>query len=198
MKTVQWMVVVVGVAVAGAAFAQGTPADKKPAPAPASAAAKPPEGMGMPMKPAPEMDQMKGMVGTWKCDGKMSGDGMEMPMKSTYKVGWDMDNMWLVGHLEGAKAKGMPKAYKGLDYYTYDPEKKEFVMLSLDNVGMYGRSTTKGWEGDTTTWTGKAYMGGHESDTKMTITRKGDKEVHLEMSETAPGHTMTGTVTCKK
>src|SRR5262249_40621782 len=118
MTTLSRMVAIACLAVGGAAFAQGgAPAEKKPAAdkPPASAAAKPPEGMGMPMKPAAEMDQLKGMVGTWKCDGKMSGDGMEMAMKSTYKVGWDMDNMWLVGHLEGAKAKGMPKAYRGLD-----------------------------------------------------------------------------------
>ncbi len=202
MRTAKRVVVAALMLWTGAAFAQGAPASAK-APAPekkpptaAPASAKAPEMM-MPMKAPAEMDQLKGMVGTWRCDGKMSGGGMDMPMKSTNHIAWDLDNMWLVGHIQGAKAKGMPKAYKGLDYYTYDPEKKEFVMLSIDNMGMYARATSKGWEGDNMVWTGKSTMMGHESDTKMTITKKGDKEILLEGSE-GGDHPMTMTITCKK
>ena len=205
MRTVKSIVAVAILVVAGSAFGQAPAPEKKPpTPAPAAPppaadkkpeAAKPPE---MPSKAPAEMDAMKGMVGTWKCEGKMSGGGMDMPIKSTYKVAWEMDNMWLVGHVEGAKSKAMPRAYKGTDYYTYDPSTKDYVMLSLDNFGMWGRSTSKGWEGDKASWTGKAKMMGMEADTKTTVTRKGDKEVALEMSETGGGQTSTVSITCKK
>ena len=197
MKKLQALVAVAGLLVAGSAFAQGAPDKGKAAPPPAAAPAKPPEAPMVP-KAAAEMDQMKGMIGTWKCDGKMTGAGMDMPIKSTYKVAWDMDNMWLVGHLEGAKSKMMPRAYKAVDYYTYDPGKKEYVKLSVDNMGGGGRATYKGWEGDKQGWDGKTMMMGGEMDDKTVITRKGDKEVELEIKSSGGGHDMAETITCKR
>jgi len=195
MKTVKTFVTLAAMLVAGTALAQG--ADKKPAaaaPPPAEKpAAKPPE-MAMPMKAPAEMDPMKWMVGTWKCDGKQSMGGKEMPAKGTYKMAWDLDNMWLVGHYEAAKAKGMPKTFKGVDYYTYDDGKKEYVQLSIDNMGGWGKMTSKGLEGDKLAWTGKAMMGAKEIDSKQTITKKSDKELTVDIANGDE----TYNATCKK
>jgi hypothetical protein len=203
MKIVKNIVSLAAMLVAGSAFAQG--ADKKPAAAAPPPAAKPPEKaaekppeMAMPTKPPAEMDQLKFMLGTWKCEGKMNMGGPDMPIKSTYKVAWDLDNMWLVGHVEGAKSKDMPRAFKATDFYNYDAGSKNYVQLSIDNMGGWGHSAAKGWEGDKQTWTGKANSMGHDVETKTIITKKSDKEVTLDMTESAPGHNGTTTLTCKK
>jgi hypothetical protein len=163
--------------------------DKKPA-APAAPAMAPP-------KPDPALDQLKNMVGTWKCEGKMNMGGQDMSMKSTAKFAWDLDNFWVVGKFESAKAKGMPQ-FKGTAYYGYDPATKMYLELMVDNMGGWGRATSKGREGDKEEWTGKAMMMGKEMDIKSTITFKGDKEVQISDVMGAPPEAMTSEMTCKK
>lgn len=196
MRTMK-MVVVATMFVGGTAFGQGAAPDKKPeAPKPEAGAAKPPE-MQMP-KPAAELQQLKMMVGTWHCDGKGNMNGKDMSMKSTYKVAADLDNFWLVGKLEGAKSKEMPIGYKSVDYYNYDAGSKQFVMASFDNMGSWYNATSKGWDGDKMAWTGKARMMGMDADTTLTVTKKGDKEVALSGTTTAPGYKDSMEITCKK
>src|SRR5262245_51817301 len=84
------------------AFAQGgaPPAGGKAAP-PAEPA------MAPPARPA-ELDALKTYTGKWKCEGKMSMMGKDMPMKATWNGAWELDNMWLTGMFEVAKSKDMP------------------------------------------------------------------------------------------
>jgi hypothetical protein len=193
MKTVVVAMMFVG----GAAFGQGAAPDKKPEAAKPEAGAAKPAAPPAP-KPAAELDQLKMMVGTWHCDGKGNMNGTDMPMKSTYRVAKDLDGFWLVGKLEGAKSKEMPFAYKSVDYYNYDAGSKQFVMASFDNTGSWYNATSKGWDGDKMTWTGKARMMGMDLDTTLSITKKGDKEVALSGSTTGQNYKDSMEITCKK
>jgi hypothetical protein len=164
--------------VAGSAFAQ----DKKPAEA---AAKKPAEGAAKPEmaapKPAPELQQYKMMIGSWKCEGKGSMGGHDMKVTGTYKAAWDLDNNWVIAHFEG-KAQGMPGSHKGMDIYGYDAATKMYVVSGYDNFGGWSTATSKGWEGDKQEWAGKGQMMGKEADTKWTVTKKGDKEITISGS----------------
>jgi hypothetical protein len=180
--------------------AWGQAADKKAPEAakPAAAEGKPaaeakPPGGEMAMKPDPALQQYKGMIGNWKCEGKGSMMGKELKMTGTYKAAWDLDNYWLVAHFEG-KAQGMPGSHKGMDIYGYDPASKMYVVTGVDNMGGWSMAKSKGWEGDKQEWAGQGNMMGKQSDVKWTVTRKGDKEVTLSGSM----GTDTWEETCKK
>src|SRR6266581_4702864 len=82
-----------------------------------------------------------------------------------YKAAWDLDGHWVVAHFEG-KMEGMPGAHKGLDVYGWDPINKMYVSISVDNMGGWSMSKSKGWEGDKQEWAGKGMMMGKESDMK--------------------------------
>jgi len=153
---------------------------------------------GMMPKPAAELQQLKGLIGNWKCDGKMGMNGHEMSAKSTYKVAWELDNFWLVAHLEGAKSKEMPTGFRGVDYYNYEPAAKQFVMMSFDNAGGWSMMTSKGWDGDKMAWVGRAEMMGAEFESKLTVTRKGENEHEITGTTIGPGMTETVTLSCKK
>ncbi len=161
---------------AGSAFAQ----EKKPAEAkPAVAPAKPAEPAKPEMpKPAPELQQYKQMIGSWKCEGKGTMMGKEMKVSGTYKAAWDLDNYWVVAHFEG-KAQGMPGSHKGMDFYTYDSASKMYIVMGVDNMGGWSMAKSKGWEGDKQEWAGKGQMMGKESDITWTVTKKGDKEITI-------------------
>jgi hypothetical protein len=185
------------------AFAQGgaapPPAEKKapePAAKPADKPAAPPAaGMHEP-KPAEQLQQLKGMVGSWHCEGKFTMGGQTMAMKSTAKFAWDLDNFFIHGEFDSPKSKENPHGYKGHAVYGYDG--KQFVEMSVDNMGGMEMATSPGWTGDTQEWTGHAKMGGADIDTHTTITRKGDKEVHISSTMGAGAQAATEEMTCKK
>ena len=130
------------------------------------------------MKPAPELKQYDSMIGSWKCEGKMTMGGKDLKTTGTYKAAWDLDNHWVVAHFDG-KAAGMPGSHKGMDIYGYDPVNKTFMSVGFDNMGGMVTAKSKGWEGDKQEWSGSGMMMGKTVDSKWTVTKKGDKEVAL-------------------
>ena len=174
--------------VSGVASAQ--PKEEAAKPVAAAEPVKAPEG---PPKPAPEMAQYKMLLGNWKCTGKMSMMGKEAETSGTYKAAVAHNGFWVVAQMTSS-AKGMPGKYTGTDIYGWDPQQKQYVMYSIDNMGGSGAMMSKGWEGDKQEWTGKAQMMGQMMDMKQTVTKKSDKETAI----TGDGGGMHYEMTCKK
>jgi Protein of unknown function (DUF1579) len=145
------------------------------------------------MKPAPELQAYKSMIGVWRCEGKMTMGGKEMKTTGQYRAAWDLDNRWVIAHFDG-KAAGMPGSHKGLDLYGYDPVSKMYVSVGFDNFGGMMTSKSKGWEGDKEEWSGSGTMMGKSVDAKWTVTKKSDKEFLLAGNE----GTDTWEADCKK
>jgi hypothetical protein len=152
-----------------------------------------------PPKPAPELAAMaKEMVGVWKCEGKMSMGGKEMKDKGKMTYTTDLDGHFISGRYESPKSKENPMGFKGRSMIGYDPATKMFVSHDHDNMGGTAVIQSKGWEGDTITWTGKAKMMGQEMDTKQVITKKGPREVALSGQAGSGAQAMSWESTCKK
>lgn len=189
-------------------FAQAGKPEKpaEPAAKPADAAkptdkAAPPGGdmaMAAP-KPSEEITKMaKDMVGVWKCEGKMSMNGKET--KDTGKMVFtsELDGHFIGSRYESPKSKENPNGFKGKGMMGYDAATKTFVSTGQDNMGGTASMTSKGWEGDTLTWTGKGKMMGMELDSKETVTKKGPREVTVAGTMTGGGMNMSWETTCKK
>lgn len=158
---------------AGAAAHAGSPASTAVAAvpqAPATALAAP--------KPATELDQMKVLEGTWRCDGRAPAGpgGPEHAYKSTWKFKRDLDNFWWAAEYQQVKAKNNPAPMKARGYMTYDPGSKGFVMLGVDNMGGTSSETTPGWTGDSVTLAGDASQGGRKIPFREVITKNGNRE----------------------
>lgn len=171
------------------ALAQTPAADKPAAPPPTDAKAP----MAAPKPPA-ELQQLKDMVGTWKCDGKTTIAGKEMVSKMTARFNWDLDNYFVVAAMDSPKSKDNPTGYKSRATYGYDAGGKQFVAMGVDSMGGMSMLTSKGWDGDKMDWAGKTRAMGQEMDTKETITRKGPREVTIS-GTSGP---VTWESTCKK
>lgn len=144
-----------------------------PAPAPVVANAVP-----VAPKPAAELDQMKVLEGTWRCDGRAPAGpgGPEHAYKSTWKFKRDLDNFWWAAEYQQLKAKNNPAPMKARGYMTYDPGSKGFVMLGVDNMGGTSSETTPGWTGDSVTLAGDASQGGRKIPFREVITKNGERE----------------------
>jgi hypothetical protein len=159
------------------------PAVAAPAPAPATAAAAPVAAAPVaaaPVAPKPpaELDQMKVLEGTWRCDGRAPAGpgGPEHAYKSTWKFKRDLDNFWWAAEYQQLKAKNNPAPMKARGYMTYDPGSKGFVMLGVDNMGGTSSETTPGWTGDSVTLAGDASQGGRKIPFREVITKNGERE----------------------
>jgi hypothetical protein len=155
-------------------------------------------GVMQPPKPPEELQQLKDMIGTWKCEGRMTMAGHEMKDRSTVTFSWDLDRFVVASSMQSPKSKENPDGYKGKFVYGYDGAAKELVAMGADNMGGLYTSRSKGWDGDKMEWTGKARVMGMELDTRETITRRGPREVQISGNMGTGPQAMTWDSGCKK
>jgi hypothetical protein len=153
----------------------------KPAPAPAAAAgppavaSAPPPG---PPKPPAELDQIKWLEGSWRCDGKAPAGAMgpEHAYKSTMKVKRELDGFWYSGDYEQKKTKDNPMAVKARSFLGFDPVAKKVISLGVDNFGG-ALQLTGPIAGDKISTEGEGNNGGQKMGFKEVFTKTGDKSL---------------------
>lgn len=166
-----------------ATAAAPAPTAAKPAAAPAAAkpavAAAPPGPPPAAPKPAAELDQLKSLEGSWRCDGKQPAGpfGPEQAYKSSFKMKKDIENFWIGFEYAQKKSKvhTLPVTAKG--YLGYDPATKKYVTMGVDNMGGSITESSTGWEGDKLVFAGDGQMGGQKVSFRETYLKKGDKEM---------------------
>lgn len=111
-------------------------------------------------KPAPEMKQLDFFQGSWSCEGSVPATPFGPAGKTTSSVTVhdDLGGFWQSGRVKAAMPNQPPM--EGMFHTTYDPAAKAFMMLWVDNTGVWARSTSKGWSGDTIVYEGEMQMGG--------------------------------------
>jgi hypothetical protein len=135
------------VSMAGLAAAGDSKTDPKAAPkgdmkgdakaAAPKADAKAAAPMAMP-KPAQEIaDMVKGLSGSWKCDGTaMGADMKEGKFKGTMKTKSDLDGFWVHDSMEGTMGEGKGAMnFKMESYSTYDASSKKWRRAAVMNDG---------------------------------------------------------------
>jgi hypothetical protein len=123
-------------------------------------------------KPAPELSQIAYFEGTWTCTGKTfeSPMGPAGAVTSTAEIRRDLGGFWQSGTVKGTMTN---MSMEGRFYVTYDPAAKQFVMLWVDSMGGWARSTASGWKGDTLVYEGESHMGPQQMKSRDTFTRSG-------------------------
>ncbi len=195
--------VVVLAAAATTVLAQ--PAEKKPPRKierkPAVPADKPGASDAAPVpKPAPELAQLKYFLGTWHCEGNVPASPMGPAHKSraTVVTRIDLGGFWYSGTVREEKAADNPHPLSGMFHETYDAAKKQFVMLWVDNFGVWSTETSTGWDGDKIVYSGEAAMGGERVPVRDTFAKKGETELVHSYEMTMSGQKIAGDETCKK
>ena len=181
-----------------AASVSSAQAARKPAEkaAPAAGAAT------MSMKPAPEMERIKWMVGTWQCTGKTmaSAMGPEHPSEAQVVIEMALDDHWLLAHYREKKTEQNPMPISGDEAWAYDATEKMWNRLAIDNMGGWATGTGKGWEKGKLVFTGDAMMGGQKMKARDTFTQKNPHEIDYlgEMGTPDGKWAALGAVNCKK
>lgn len=133
----------------------------------------------MPMKPAPEMDKIKWMVGTWHCTGKAMASPMapEHPLEVEVKVDMALGGMWLRAEYREKKTAQNPNPISADDYWGYDPAEKMWDRVAVDNTGSFMTGTSKGWEQGKLVWAMEGMMGGQKMKMRENFVQKSPTEL---------------------
>jgi len=149
--------------------------------------------------PAPEMAQLAYFQGEWTCQGTMlpSPMGPGGPSTGTVAIHSDLGGFWQSGRVR-MTTEGMPPM-EGMFHATFDPAAKQYVMLWVDSMGGWARSTSKGWEGDTLVYEGEMNMGGEAAMGRDSFTRVDETTMKHGMAMQVAGKwTPMGDEVCRK
>ena len=146
--------------------------------------------------PAPEMSQLKAFEHSFTCAGQAdaSSFGPAHATSSHVHAHGDLGGFWVSGMVRETKTAATPTPMEGMFHMTWDPGKKQFMMLWVDSSGGWSQETSPGWNGDTIVWTGEGWMGGQKLESKDTFTKKGAEalehswELNLNRQWTPLGH----------
>lgn len=154
-------------------------------------------------KPAAELDKLKGLLGTWKCDGKTPdmGKATQRPVRATMKVARELGGHWLLVEYAEEKTPQNPVPFAFREAIGWDRAASRYQRISIDSMGGTTRMTAGLATADgRLEWSGETQMGDHKAALKDVITLKGDKEASIEVSmQAADGKWASmATMTCRK
>jgi hypothetical protein len=150
-------------------------------------------------KPSPEMAKLDYFEGNWTCQGKMNASpmGPAGTMTSTARIQDDLGGFWQSGSIKGTMSNMPP--FEGMFHTTYDPGGKQFVMLWVDSMGGWARSTSSGWQGDKLVYEGDTYMPGMKPmKGRDTFTKSGGAMQHSWEMQIDGKWMALGDETCSK
>jgi Protein of unknown function (DUF1579) len=146
-------------------------------------------GGGMP-EPTAEHKWLAEGAGKWKAVGKMYAKEGPMPMSGVQTNTMQQGGLWQI--IDYKDDSGM---FVGHGVSGYDPAKKKFVSVWVDNTGMALEPAEGTLSADKKTLTMTFGMTNPETGKRMaiveTITRKDDKTTLFEMNEVSPDEKTT-------
>lgn len=97
--------------------------------------------------PAAPMQSLRYFVGHWDCAGRFPASGRRIASRIDFAP--DLQGRALVKH----HADKAPAAYRALEAWAWNARAGRFQATVLDNGGGTRLMTSRGWQGDTLTWT---------------------------------------------
>jgi len=148
--------------------------------------------------PAPvEIDQLKPFFGgTTECNGKdfASPASPEHATRVTLTGKRELDGFWYV--VQGAEEKTAvnPTPLKFTNVFGYDPGRKKFVSISIDNLGGHFMETADTVSADKVVFTGTYTLNGTDYNLRETYTPTG----HVDEVQVGGDWKKTDEETCQK
>jgi hypothetical protein len=121
--------------------------------------------------PSP-IDQFSSFVGDGTCSGNVIAVGKRPGHATSARLHGEkiLGGNWVVIQYDEEQTAANPKPYHVVQYFGYDPSKKQYVAVNFDSSSSgYTTGTSAGWEGDTITFDETSAMSGmnfHDSFTR--------------------------------
>lgn len=154
-------------------------------------------------KPNPALSEaFKDMSGTWTCSGEMDdpqAPGIQVKTRSEMRIAPEVDGFAYSGSYRMEKNAAMPSGSKAHMHWGWDEVQGKLVEFGFDNMGSSWRGTSEGLKDGAVVWVEEGAMGGQPAKSRITVTRKGPREmvVVAELENKGAWQKM-GEETCRK
>ena len=165
----------------------------------ASAALPAAQTTPIPRDRRPDFRPFRFMVGRWNCSVESSRRPRPFPATSTTEV--TPDGYWLVTTMSTPPVPWNNIRITAKDYITYDPTRSLWVDLTMDDYGLYGVSTSKGWADGAIVWDDVMFPKSHATSMHLPrIERKnGDRSItSIQRFKEPSGAQFSVTTSCTK
>jgi hypothetical protein len=130
--------------------------------------------------PAPELQQLGVLVGSWKCEGKQNATELFGPahaVMTEFELKATLDGSWYTFHWTERKTKENPTPMRLSEFWGYDAVAKRLTREFVFDGAGRGSQSSPGWEGDKLVFTGELVMGPQKVGVRQTFIKKGDRRV---------------------
>lgn len=129
------------------------------------------ESTPIPAVPKPNFSSMQYLIGTWNCSIKSSRRPAPYTVTVTYAMG--SDGWWIDQTSVQEPMKWFPRQTTSHDKITYDSTTSRWVDVTYGDLGAYGLSFSKGWNGNRIVWHDVSFAPGQDVKAQTdTITTK--------------------------
>lgn len=126
-----------------------------------------------------KLSELQYFAGNWSCSGTSFAmpSSPEHPTKGMAKAGWTLSNQWLSINYDETKDAKNPHPIMVRLFLGYDPQLKQLVSGSVDNMGGYSTGASDGWMNSMLTFEGPTHMNGMTTKSRETFTKKSATEL---------------------
>lgn len=134
-------------------------------------------------QPAPmassKLSELQYFVGNWSCTGTSFAMGPmpEHATKANVKAWWTLGNQWVQIDYNETKDVKNPNPVMAHVHLGYDPQLKQIISASLDNMGGYSTGASDGWMNSMLVFDGPTHMNGMTAKSRETFTKKSATEL---------------------
>lgn len=131
-----------------------------------------------------QQEALKLFLGTWRCTGTSATDaGADIPTTFTLTGKKDLGGRWLIVRTElQPKAKGA-KSRVSEEIWGYSLARGTLVRAGAHSQGGFLSSSSTGWAGPRLAFAGESSHHGKANKEKLSVEKKGDRELAVELSE---------------
>lgn len=132
--------------------------------------------------PAPEIQKLSWMVGTWTSSGEFNVQGSAMDYTAEWTVSMEGP---FIKTTNSQKLAGFE--LKETSYISWDPTKKEYLMTSYTNLSDQPRVEHGKWVGEELVFTSDPWMAmGQETLARATLKKMSDDEFAFKLEFKSP------------
>lgn len=155
------------------------------------------------MKPAAEMERLKSMIGTWKCEGTSADPGKPTmrSVRSTMKTTRELGGHWLMVDYVEEKTKENPVPLSFKQAIGWDKASGKYHRMFIDNMGGTAMTMAALPAADgRMEWNGEAKMGERTMPMRDVATMRSDKETLIVVTMQGSDGTWmpVANLTCRK
>ena len=140
-----------------------------------------------PPRPAPALQELSPLLGTWQCSGtqRLSPSEKPSPVAGLWAFARDLDGFWIAVQQDQERSDTNPHPARAKGTVGYSAAQQRFVLLLATNDGLSEQDSSAGWDGPKLVFYGQLRDGDDTVNFRRTFeARGGALKVKLELELT--------------